>query len=397
MMKRINWVQRIITVSAIGVLLVFCFTFSHAEIDQKYYGFWVDTRDQKLAPEEQALVDQPAMTRPELLRKGAKNDITNLRNSVEDELRIYVLAFIWEDDKIQKVKSILNKPWDTEGINTLWQLTFGNAPEWKGVCGRKQPLLNLFVYITTNYKNNEINELIKEKFDAIAKSMQDEKPEFVHVKNPKVVQVMELWCAIAEYGSLALISNTMLQTVEKTPDDTNSYPIARSFLEIFAAYPSEESINQLKNLFNSLSWDKNDDRRKYLEQIVKWNEMLLRYPVLKVFKYTRHINDLLQKWVKQADTMQESEQDRTAFLEKQIEGYVNDQIKRANELESGRIFTKQGWIKEANQIKNKLKIFRTKEKQNNAKDSPDQSDTDKPKDTPDKKPDSGSDNPEKPK
>jgi len=316
---------------------------TETEMDKKYGGIWKDRLDEKTP-----VSDLYPPIAPPSLRKAAQKEITNLRDEVEDELRMYLLALYWDEKKVEKIKPILNNPWDKEGIEFLWKDIFEDTYD----CFKRIMLVDLLIYVDTKYKDETITKIVRGKIDGLFEKM---------LQNPKS-ENNQGWAwvwnnlnqAIAKYGSPDFVSPAMWKYVEKAKGDW-----FKSVLEIFKLHPSEKGINQLKAFVKDVSWEKDDKRRGEIEETIKLVESLLRYPVVQILmSYNQYYAKII---IARADEMKGTQEERIKFLEQEVDKYADSLVEVAKD-QNRFIRDREKDIQEAQEIKAKLKEFREKNK-----------------------------------
>ena len=314
---------------------------SHTETERdkkygKYGGIWKDRLDEK-TPDSNLFPPTP----PPSLRKAAQKEITNLRDEVEDELRMYLLALYWDEKKIEKSKSILNNPWDKEGIEFLWN----DIVEGPGDIFQENILLNLLIYVNTKYKDETITKIIRGKINGLLEK---------RLENPDAYSGTPFWNnlnqAIAKYGSPDFVSPAMWKYVEKAKGGR-----LKPVLKIFKLHPSEKGVNQLRAFVKDVSWEKDDKRRVEIEETIKLVESLLRYPVVQILmSYNQSYAKIV---ITQADEMKGTQEERIKFLEQEVDKYADSLVEAAKD-QNRFIRDREKDIQEAQEIKAKLKEFK---------------------------------------
>jgi len=146
-----------------------------------------------------------------LRREVGENELTASRGQVEDELRRDVLAVFLEGERLEKVRAILNRPWDEAGIGYLWGLVEHVVPERRRSAERvglvqRSNILRLLAHVSTKYGDSKEATLIRSKFDSLLLKLADPeaKPPVVHpsIRYKFRATVVN---AIEEHGSLDLL------------------------------------------------------------------------------------------------------------------------------------------------------------------------------------------------
>lgn len=347
-----------------GVFLVFTPLLLNGEKlegDKKYDGIWVESQDEKIVLDSTQMRPNPSP----LLRKGAKKEITDLRNDIEDKLRIYLLATYWEQEKIKKVKDILNKSWDKKGTDFLWSDVFETTDETKEPVDnfKKEMLLNLLFYVASNYSSG-IDKVIQDKIDNLFLEMQ---------KNHQLQEAkgeISFWNnfvdGFAQYGSLKLISPAIWDYLRKA----QSWRLY-SFLKVFKYHLPKEDTVQLKQFVQSISWQDNDKYRVKIEQTINLIERLVHYPILSIL--VKCNESYAKVLLAEVEKLNITEGEKIKFLELKIVEYTNSLIEVDNNQDISEEQKEQN-LKESNEIKSELNEFIRKkkektEKEKNPKDS----------------------------
>lgn len=149
--------------------------------------------------------------RPVTMHPVSADALKESRGQTEDELRMYLLAFLPPGEKRDKTIQILNSPWGADTVKNLWELhTYKEIQQPYG-----QPyggILDLLVYVATKYKKDVFAEVQRKMEDLFSKFCSPEcDPNMGY--NSRLLSYATN--ALERYGTSELLPNSFWRALER--------------------------------------------------------------------------------------------------------------------------------------------------------------------------------------
>jgi hypothetical protein len=209
-------------------------------------------------------------------RSVAKDELRNPRGEVEDKLRTEVLgAFSADDDRLGKLREVLNGPWNGSAVEYWEDLVLTNSPvEGKATITAYQwiAIANMLAYEAKTETQRPVVEHVQKTFDRLFERAVAIRQRPVFVDN--------FWGytadAVARYGTAKLLTESYWQGLEKglwAP-------------RVLESVGDADVLKRLKDMWVRNQWPVRSPLRDSAAEAISLVEMQLSYPELKQIKNT---------------------------------------------------------------------------------------------------------------
>ncbi len=167
------------------------------------------------------------------------------RGQTEDELRMYLLARFPVGETYDKIKDILNSPWDDHAVRDLWKLDAyaydeDDIPQQRGI------VLDLLVYAGTKYQSDvliQVRSILDDLFQKFGK------PELDATTRDNAVLLAFVRNALEEYGTLELLPESFWTAMERED-------VGEDLLQVVAKLGDSETLKWLEDFRKTCAWQK---------------------------------------------------------------------------------------------------------------------------------------------
>jgi hypothetical protein len=209
-------------------------------------------------------------------RQVAEDELTTPRGEVEDKLRREVLAAFFDEERLAKLRPVLDSPWDKASLEYFAGLLLEGVPEEGEVeidSHQWRAVVNLLAHVAASRQGEPLAADIRDVFDRLMR-----RAEYLRVHGT----IKSNWWgrttdAIRDYGNAELLTEGFWEAIEggdwapRVLEDVGDEEALRRVKEIRAENPRPEDIA-----------GKHMDRR--LREVILVLEMQMEYPELRMIK-----------------------------------------------------------------------------------------------------------------
>lgn len=198
-------------------------------------------------------------------------ELKEARDPVEDRLRKEILA-AFSDERLEKLKNILNAPWDERGVESLGDMLFSGTPvdgemriddlQWRAI-------VNMLSYVVKTKSGSLLARRTTDLFDQLLSHAL-----MIRGKVPKGNYWGYTLEAIADYGTPELLTDSFWSAVEQGIWEPS----------VLESVGNKKVVDKLRAVQTKASWPHDSRMHEYISDTIFIIEMQLQYPELKQIK-----------------------------------------------------------------------------------------------------------------